>query len=401
MSILNADRQIEVIQQGTEEIIPLEGLKKKLDSSQKNNKPLVVKLGCDPSRPDLHIGHAVVLRKLRQFQDLGHQAVLVIGDFTAMIGDPSGRNKTRPQLTLEEAKSNAQSYMEQAKIILDIDSLKICNNAQWLNSMNFSDVVELASKYTVARMMERDDFEKRFRSEISITIHEFLYPLAQAMDSVHLKADIELGGTDQKFNLLVGRDIQREYGQDPQVILTVPLMEGTDGVEKMSKSYDNHIGITDSPDEMYGKTLSIPDNMIEKYFLLAANADEKKMDEVKKSLSDTQVNPRDIKRELARKIVEIYHSENLAKKAEETFDKIFIKKDIPEDIPEVKLDEDTLIVDVLTLYALATSKSEARRLIEQGAVKINDQKCIDRDQIIKKDESLVIKVGKRRFLKII
>jgi len=401
MSILNANRQIEVIQQGAEEIIPLEGLKKKLDSSQKNNKPLVVKLGCDPSRPDLHIGHAVVLRKLRQFQDLGHQAVLVIGDFTAMIGDPSGRNKTRPQLTLEEAKSNAQSYMEQAKIILDIDSLKICNNAQWLNSMNFSDVVELASKYTVARMMERDDFEKRFRSEISITIHEFLYPLAQAMDSVHLKADIELGGTDQKFNLLVGRDIQREYGQDPQVILTVPLMEGTDGVEKMSKSYDNHIGITDSPDEMYGKTLSIPDNMIEKYFLLAANADEKKMDEVKKSLSDTQVNPRDIKRELARKIVEIYHSENLAKKAEETFDKIFIKKDIPEDIPEVKLDEDTLIVDVLTLYALATSKSEARRLIEQGAVKINDQKCIDRDQIIKKDESLVIKVGKRRFLKII
>ena len=401
MSILNADRQIEVIQQGVEEIIPLEELKQKLDSSQKNNKPLVVKLGCDPSRPDLHIGHAVVLRKLRQFQDLGHQAVLVIGDFTAMIGDPSGRNKTRPQLTLEEAKSNAQSYMEQAKIILDIDSLKIYNNAKWLNSMNFSDVVELASKYTVARMMERDDFEKRFRSEISITIHEFLYPLAQAMDSVHLKADIELGGTDQKFNLLVGRDIQREYGQDPQVILTVPLMEGTDGVEKMSKSYDNHIGITDSPDEMYGKTLSIPDNMIEKYFLLAANADEKKMDEVKKSLSDTQVNPRDIKRELARKIVEIYHSENLAKKAEETFDKIFIKKDIPEDIPEVKLDEDTLIVDVLTLYALATSKSEARRLIEQGAVKINDQKCIDRDQIIIKDESLVIKVGKRRFLKII
>ena len=401
MNFLNADRQIEVIQQSVEEIIPFEELKQKLDSSHKNNKPLVVKLGCDPSRPDLHIGHAVVLRKLRQFQDLGHQAVLVIGDFTAMIGDPSGRNKTRPQLTLEEAKSNAQSYMEQAKIILDIDSLKICNNAQWLNSMNFSDVVELASKYTVARMIERDDFEKRFRSKISITIHEFLYPLAQAMDSVHLKADIELGGTDQKFNLLVGRDIQREYGQDPQVILTVPLMEGTDGVEKMSKSYDNHIGITDSPDEMYGKTLSIPDNMIEKYFLLAANANEKKMDEVKKILSDTQLNPRDIKRELARTIVKIYHSENLAKKAEENFDKIFIKKDIPEDIPEVKLDEDTLIVDVLVLYELVTSKSEARRLIDQGAVKINDRKCIDRDQIIKKDESLVIKVGKRRFLKII
>ena len=280
MSFLNSDKQIELIQNGSEEIIPLEELKQKLESSQKNNQPLVVKLGCDPSRPDLHIGHAVVLRKLRQFQDLGHQAVLVIGDFTAMIGDPSGRNKTRPQLSLEEAQSNAKSYVEQAKIILDIDSLKICNNAQWLNNMNFSEVVGLSSKYTVARMMERDDFEKRYKSEIPITIHEFLYPLAQAMDSVHLKADIELGGTDQKFNLLVGRDIQREYGQNPQVILTVPLMEGTDGVEKMSKSYNNHIGLTDSPDEMYGKTLSIPDNMIEKYFFLGADADGKKMQEV-------------------------------------------------------------------------------------------------------------------------
>ena len=400
MSFLNIDKQIDIIQQGVEEIIPLEELRQKLVSSQKDNKPLVVKLGCDPSRPDLHLGHSVVLRKLRQFQDLGHQAVLVIGDFTAMIGDPSGRNKTRPQLTLDETKSNAESYIDQAKIILDLDSLKICNNSRWLNSMDFSKVVELASKYTVARMMERDDFEKRFRSEISITIHEFLYPLAQAMDSVHLKSDIELGGTDQKFNLLVGRDIQREYGQKPQVILTVPLMEGTDGIEKMSKSYDNHIGITDSPDEMYGKTLSIPDNMIEKYFMLATNYDEKNMDKVKISLSDTKVNPRDIKRELARKIVEIYYSEDLAKKAEENFDKIFIKKDIPDHMAEVKLDEDTLIVDILLLYELVSSKSEARRLIDQGAVKINDQKCVDRDYVIKKDEPLVIKVGKRRFLKV-
>jgi len=400
MSFLNIDKQIDIIQQGVEEIIPLEELRQKLVSSQQDNNPLVVKLGCDPSRPDLHLGHAVVLRKLRQFQDLGHQAVLVIGDFTAMIGDPSGRNKTRPQLTLDEAKNNAESYIDQAKIILDLDSLKICNNSRWLNSMDFSKVVELASKYTVARMMERDDFEKRFRSEISITIHEFLYPLAQAMDSVHLKSDIELGGTDQKFNLLVGRDIQREYGQKPQVILTVPLMEGTDGIEKMSKSYDNHIGITDSPDEMYGKTLSIPDNMIEKYFMLATNYDEKNMDKVKISLSDTKVNPRDIKRELARKIVEIYYSEDLAKKAEKNFDKIFIKKDIPDHMPEVKLDEDTLIVDILLLYELVSSKSEARRLIDQGAVKINDQKCVDRDYVIKKDEPLVIKVGKRRFLKV-
>ena len=400
MSFMDVDKQIEIIQQGVEEIIPLEELRKKLVSSQKENQPLVVKLGCDPSRPDLHLGHAVVLRKLRQFQDLGHQAILVIGDFTAMIGDPSGRNKTRPQLTLEEATNNAESYIDQAKIILDLDSLKICNNSKWLNSMNFSNVVDLASKYTVARMMERDDFEKRFKSEISINVHEFLYPLAQAMDSVHLKSDIELGGTDQKFNLLVGRDIQREYGQDPQVILTVPLIEGTDGIEKMSKSYDNHIGITDSADDMYGKTLSIPDNMIEKYFMLAANYDDSSMDKVKKSLSDSKINPRDIKRELARKIVEVYYSEDLAKKAEDNFDKIFIKKDIPDDMPQMKLDEDMPLVDILLLYELVSSKSEARRLIDQGAVRINDQKCMDRDHIIIGDEPLVIKVGKRRFLKV-
>ena len=401
MSFLKTEDQIKIIQQGSEEIVPLDELKQKLDSSQKSNKPLVVKLGCDPSRPDLHIGHAVVLRKLRQFQDLGHQAVLVIGDFTAMIGDPSGRNKTRPQLTLEQAKSNAESYMDQAKIILDIETLKICNNSQWLNSMNFSEVVSLASKYTVARMMERDDFEKRYKSEIPITIHEFLYPLAQAMDSVHLKADIELGGTDQKFNLLVGRDIQREHDQEPQVILTVPLMEGTDGVEKMSKSYDNQIGLTDSPDEMYGKTLSIPDNMIEKYFLLGTNVDDDKMMNIKNILADEKVNPRDLKRELARKIVEMYHSKDIAIKAQENFDRIFIRKDIPEDIPEFQLDNDMLLVEVLISNELVSSKSEARRLIEQGAVKINDQKCLDRDHNIKRDESLVIKVGKRRFLKIL
>ena len=401
MTFINTDKQIDMIQQGVEEIIPIDELKHKLDRGQKSNKPLTVKLGCDPSRPDLHIGHAVVLRKLRQFQDLGHKAVLVIGDFTAMIGDPSGRNKTRPQLTLEEAKSNAESYIEQAKIILDINSLKICNNAQWLNTMNFSDVVGLASKYTVARMMERDDFEKRYKSEIPITIHEFLYPLAQAMDSVHLKADIEIGGTDQKFNLLVGRDIQREFGQDPQIILTVPLMEGTDGVEKMSKSYDNHIGLTDSYDEMYGKTLSIPDNMIEKYFLLGANAEEKKKKEIKNSLNDGKTNPRDIKRELARKIVAIYHSDVLAKKAETNFDKIFIGKEVPDNIPEVKLDKDELLVDIIASNKLVSSKSEARRLIDQGAVKIDDEKCLDRDQIINKGKSIIIKVGKRRFLKIL
>ena len=381
MSFPSIDKQLALIQQGTEEIIPEDELWDKLVRSRKNGQPLVVKLGCDPSRPDLHIGHAVVLRKLRHFQDLGHQAVLVIGDFTAMIGDPSGRNKTRPQLTLEETRVNAESYIDQAKIILDVDSLQILYNSDWLNAMNFSDVVNLASKYTVARMMERDDFKKRFKSETAISIHEFLYPLAQAMDSVHLDADIELGGTDQKFNLLVGRDLQREHGQEEQVILTVPLIEGTDGVDKMSKSYDNHIGLTDTPEDMYGKTMSIPDTMIERYFLLAANADEEEMKRIQSQLADKSVNPRDLKRELALEIVTMYHSAEAAAAAEQHFDQIFIHKDTPEDIPEIKLDDDIALVDLIFTHNLVASKSEGRRLIEQGAVKLNALECSDRDQI--------------------
>ena len=247
MAFLPVDKQLELISRGTEEVIPLKDLRKKLEKSIKDNKPLTIKLGCDPSRPDLHIGHSVVLQKLRDFQDLGHQAVLVIGDFTAMIGDPSERNKTRPQLTLEEAKANAESYIEQSKVILDVKTLKVIFNSTWLNKMNFEDVIKMSSKYTVARMIERDDFTKRFESEIPISMHEFLYPLAQAMDSVEINADVELGGTDQKFNLLVGRDLQREYGQEPQSIITLPLLEGPDGIEKMSKSYDNYIAIDDSP----------------------------------------------------------------------------------------------------------------------------------------------------------
>ena len=400
MSFPSIDKQLTLIQQGTEEIIPEDELLYKLERSRKNAQPLVVKLGCDPSRPDLHIGHAVVLRKMRNFQDLGHQAVLVIGDFTAMIGDPSGRNKTRPQLTLEETKVNAKSYIDQAKVILDIDSLKICYNSDWLNAMNFSDVVNIASKYTVARMMERDDFKKRYKSETAISIHEFLYPLAQAMDSVHLKADVELGGTDQKFNLLVGRDLQREYGQEEQVILTVPLIEGTDGVDKMSKSYDNHIGLTDTPEDMYGKTMSIPDTMIEKYFLLATYADEILMKRVQAQLADKSINPRELKRELALEIVTMYYSAEVAKAAEKHFDQIFIHKKFPEDIIGIKLDEDVTLVDLIFTHKLVASKSEGRRLIDQGAVKLNDIKCSDRDHIVKKGEEIVIKVGKRRFLKI-
>ena len=400
MSFPDIDKQLTLIQQGAEEIIPEDELRDKLEQSRKNSQPLVVKLGCDPSRPDLHSGHAVALRKLRHFQDLGHQAVLVIGDFTAMIGDPSGRNKTRPQLTLEETKVNAESYIDQAKVILDIDSLQICYNSEWLNAMNFSDVVNLASKYTVARMMERDDFKKRFKSETAISIHEFLYPLAQAMDSVHLDADIELGGTDQKFNLLVGRDLQREHGQEEQVILTVPLIEGTDGVDKMSKSYDNHIGLTDTPEDMYGKTMSIPDTMIEKYFLLAADVDEAAMKRIHSQLADNSVNPRDLKRELAKEIVTIYHSAETASVAEQHFDQIFINKDIPENLPEIKLYDDIALVDLIFTHNLVASKSEGRRLIKQGAVKLNNRTCSDRDQVINKGEAIVIKVGKRRFLKV-
>ena len=266
--------------------------------------------------------------------------------------------------------------------------------------MNFSDVVNIASKYTVARMMERDDFKKRYKSETAISIHEFLYPLAQAMDSVHLDADIELGGTDQKFNLLVGRDLQREHGQEEQVILTVPLIEGTDGVDKMSKSYDNHIGLTDTPEDMYGKTMSIPDTMIERYFLLAANADEAEMKRIQSQLADKSINPRELKRELALEIVTMYYSAETAAAAEQHFDQIFIHKVIPEDIPGITLDDDVALVDLIFTHNLVASKSEGRRLIDQGAVKLNDLKCSDRDQVLKKGEKIVIKVGKRRFLKV-
>ncbi len=401
MKFLSIKEQLNIIERGIEEILPELELVGKLERSRKSGKPLIVKLGCDPSTPDLHIGHGVVLRKLRHFQDLGHQAVLVIGDFTGMIGDPSGRNKTRPQLTLKDVKKNAQTYIDQAKVILDVNKLKVVYNSTWLDVMKFSDVVKLASKYTVARMLERDDFTKRFKAEIPISIHEFLYPLAQGMDSVELKADIELGGTDQKFNLLVGRDLQRESGQEPQVIITVPLLEGTDGVEKMSKSYGNHIALRDTPEDMYGKTLSIPDEMIEKYFLLGVDADSDKLDEVKRKLADG-VNPRDLKRELARMLVEKYYDKNSAVEAENRFDQIHLKKDIPEDIPEYVLKSDKFLVDVLADANLTSSKGEARRLIKQNAVKINKNAITDINYTLKPEiGEIVIKVGKRRFLKII
>jgi len=401
MKFRTVNEQMDIIRSGVEEIIPEEGLVKKLENSIKDSRPLIVKLGCDPSRPDLHIGHGVVLRKLRSFQDLGHNAVLVIGDFTAMIGDPSGRNKTRPALTLREAKENAKSYIDQSKVILDIENLEILNNSSWLNKMCFDDVVKLASSYTVARMLERDDFTKRFNSEIPISIHEFLYPLAQAQDSVELKADVELGGTDQKFNLLVGRDLQKSNEQDPQCIITTPLLEGTDGVEKMSKSYGNHIGLMDKPEEMYGKTLSIADDMILRWFILAADADQSTVQSVKERLSNPSINPMEIKRELARKIVGLYYDDDAALKAEEHFNRVVVGKGIPENILEFHLKKEDLIVNIIFDSGLLKSKGEARRMIKQRAVKLDDKPVTDIQTTIAPNGEQILKIGKRRFLKVI
>ena len=400
MGFLSVNEQMDLIRRGAEEIIPEDELVRKLERSQSKNIPLIIKLGCDPSRPDLHIGHGVVLRKLRHFQDLGHTAVLVIGDFTAMIGDPSGRNKTRPQLTLQEARSNAETYVNQAKVILDMDKAIVKYNSDWLNEMNFNDVVRLASSYTVARMLERDDFTKRFQSEVPISIHEFLYPLAQAKDSVELKSDVELGGTDQKFNLLVGRDLQKHNGQEPQCIITTPLIEGTDGVEKMSKSYGNDIGLHDSPEEMYGKTLSISDEMIVKWLTLAADADSKTIEHADKQLKDPKVNPMEIKRLLARKIVSLFHNDELAEKAEKHFNEVVVGKGVPDDIPVYSISKEDLIVNIIFNSGLLKSKGEARRMIKQGAVKLDEKRVDDIQATILPDREQILKVGKRRFLKV-
>jgi len=403
MNFLPVSKQMELIRRGVEEILPEDELEKKLQKSITTNKPLKIKLGCDPSRPDLHIGHGVVLRKLRHFQDLGHQAILVIGDFTAMIGDPSGRNKTRPQLSLNEARLNAESYVKQSNKILDTKTLKVVYNSSWLNKMNFNDVVSLASSYTVARMLERDDFTKRFQQEIPILIHEFLYPLAQGKDSVELQSDVELGGTDQKFNLLVGRDLQKSNGQAPQCIITTPLLEGTDGVEKMSKSYGNHIGLHDKPEDMYGKTLSISDDMILKWLVLAADVDNEVLEKAKKQLKSPSNNPMEIKRDLARRIITLFYNQKAALEAEEYFNSIVVGKGIPKDIKEYRCKSDELIVNVMFNSGLLKSKGEARRMIKQGAVRLDGQLVSDINFEIKfkiKGE-VILKIGKRRFLKVL
>lgn len=396
------NEQMDLIKHGAVEILPEEELVKKLEKSLKDGKPLNIKLGCDPSRPDLHIGHSVVLRKLAHFQTLGHQAILIVGDFTGMIGDPSGRNVTRPALTLEETKLNGESYFNQATKILDREKTKMVYNSEWLSKMSFEEVIKLASKYTVARMIERDDFTKRFKSGKPIGIHEFLYPLAQAMDSVAIKSDVELGGTDQKFNLLVGRDIQREYGIEPQCILTMPLIPGTDGVEKMSKSYDNYIGISDSPKEIYGRTLSIPDDIIYLYYILATDVPKDELANIKKQLNDSNVNPRDLKRRLARTFITMYHNSDAAKQAEEEFDKVFINKEAPDDIPELKIEEREIgILDLILKVKFAPSKGEAKRLVSQGGVAINSNKINNIGEKIKVENNMILKVGKRKFIKLL
>ena len=392
--------QFELISRGVEEIIPEQELIDKIENSIKNHKPLIVKLGCDPSRPDLHIGHSVVLRKLRHFQDLGHQAVLVIGDFTAMIGDPTGRNKTRPQLTIEDARDNAKTYLDQAGAVLNMDTLKVVYNSKWLNKMSFSDVIKLSSSTTVARMLERDDFNIRYASEVPISLHEFLYPLAQAQDSVELLSDVELGGTDQKFNLLMGRNLQKIVGQKPQCILTMPILEGTDGIEKMSKSYGNDIGISDSANDMYGKTLSIPDNIMLSWYTLAADVDKNYLDEVSQKLEEGSINPMELKRELARKIVVVYHDENKAIEAENHFNQVTVSKGVPDDIDDYQLKEDDLLVNIIADSGLLNSKSEARRMIKQSAVKIDGETVTDIHHKITTSDSFILKVGKRKFLKV-
>ena len=397
------NEQMDILRTGVAEIFPEDEIVKKIERSITTKKPLTIKLGCDPSRPDLHIGHAVVLRKMRSFQDLGHQAILIIGDFTGMIGDPTGKSKTRPALSLEETRANGLSYFEQASYILSESNLTIKYNSEWLSTMSFADIIKLAAQYTVAQMLERDDFSKRFHANEPLSIHEFLYPLAQAMDSVAIKSDIELGGTDQKFNLIVGREIQKAYGVEPQGIIIMPILEGTDGIEKMSKSLGNYIAITDSPREMFGKVMSIPDTLITRYYQYAAMESESKTKELSIGLAEGSIHPRQAKVDTAIGVVAVYHGKEAGQAAFEEFERIFVKKDLPDIVDERSISElgsNPLIVDVLAHTGMVTSKGEARRLIQGGGVSIDGEKISDISQTVDISNPRIIKVGKRKFLKI-
>ena len=396
------NEQMDVIRKGTVEIIPEDELARKLEGSLKEEKPLNIKLGCDPSKPDLHIGHAVVLNKLREFQNFGHTAVLIVGDFTAMIGDPSGKKKTRPQLTFEETRKNGLTYYEQSSKILDKKKTKIVYNSEWLSKLDMKDIVNILSKFTVQRILERDDFTNRLKEEQEISLHEILYPVMQGYDSYAINADVELGGTDQKFNILVGRDMQKRFGKEPQVVILMPLLEGTDGNEKMSKSLDNAIGITDTPEDIFGKTMSIPDPLIYKYFKLATKLNQEELLKVKNTLEDISNNPRDMKRKLGHELVKLYYDEDTAKKSVEEFDKIFIKKEVPDDIPVYKLTDDTIkLINLMTITKLTDSNANGRRLIQQGGVSINGKRITDVNTTVNTKKEFILKVGKRKFLKVI
>jgi len=392
ISIKEALRKIEA---GIADLIPRDELIQKLERSQVTGKPLRVKLGIDPSAPHLTLGHSVPLRKMRQFQDLGHIGVLVVGDFTRRIGDPSGRSSTRTLMTEEEIQRNMATYKEQAFKILDPDRTEIRYNSEWLGALTFADVIELSSKYTVARMLERDDFAQRFTENQPISILEFLYPLAQAYDSVAIHADVELGGNDQRFNLLIGRDIQREYGQEPQVILTVPLLIGTDGVRSMSQSIGNYVGIDEPPDEMFGKLMSIPDELISDYFLYLTDVPDEAV---------ADLPPRDAKRRLAQELVTMYYGATAAAAAQEEFDRIHIRRERPSDVPQIAIDrthvkEDGTIwvIDLLEATGLVASRAEAKRLIAQGGVRINNDRVESVDLDLPFHPPMLIQVGKRAF----
>ncbi len=396
--MMNVDEQLRIIKKGTVEIISEDELIDKL----KLGKPLRIKAGFDPTAPDLHLGHTVLLQKLRDFQRLGHEVFFLIGDFTALIGDPSGRMEARKKMTQEEVLINAKTYERQVFKILDREKTKIVFNSEWLSKLSFQDVLELTSRYTVARMLERDDFEKRYKSGKPISIMEFLYPLIQGYDSVELRADVEIGGTDQKFNLLVGRELQKEYGQKPQVVITMPLLVGLDGKMKMSKSYNNYIALEDEPNEMFGKIMSIPDELMYDYFVLLTDRTNEEVEKMKEEVEKYNRNPRDIKLLLAYEITKRFWGEELAKKAQDEFLRVFSKHEIPEDIEVFRFDlSNVRIIDALVSSKLVSSKKEAKRLIMQNAVSINGKKVNDIDYIISFPGEYIVKVGKKRFMKFV
>ncbi|HEY5602379.1 MAG TPA: tyrosine--tRNA ligase [Gammaproteobacteria bacterium] len=395
---MNIDKTIALLKRGTEEIL-LEG---ELRDRLARNQPLRVKCGFDPTAPDIHLGHTVLINKLKEFQDLGHHAILLIGDFTAMIGDPTGKSATRPPLSFEQARDNAKTYEEQVFKILDRDKTEVVHNSDWMNKKNAADMVHLAAKYTVARMFERDDFSKRFKGGQSIAIHEFLYPLIQGWDSVELKADIELGGTDQKFNLLVGRELQKEQGQTPQVVITTPLLEGLDGIKKMSKSLGNYIGVNESPDEIFGKIMSISDELMWRYYELLSFRALGDIEGFKKDVQQG-ANPRDVKFKLAQELVARFHNESAAKSALDNFIARFQKGALPDEMPVVKLaaEQGVLpIANVLKQADLTKSTSEALRMIKQGAVKMDGERVSDDKLELAVGHTAVFQVGKRKFAKV-